>query len=209
MTQRSAGGRPRPAGGAQSDASGASPLLLAVGGAVASGKSITARWLADRLDAAHFGADAVRADLQEHGRPGGWDPEAWRPVYRELLRRGEAVLVAGRSAILDGSFRTREARVAARRLARERGARFRFVECRAGADAIARRLAARERAEGHGGWTEIAERVDATWEPISELAPTEQSVVDTGGDRAELGRRLEGLASELLAPERSGTTQGT
>jgi len=209
MTRRGGVTRAEPAPEARPGASAAPALLLAVGGAVASGKSTAARWLAERLDADQLAADAVRADLQEHGRPGGWDPGAWEPVYRELLQRADAVLASGRSAVLDGSFRTREARVAARRLARERGARFRFVECRAGADAIRGRLAARERAEGHAGWTEIAERVDAAWEPLSELAPGERSVVDTGGAPSELDGRLERLAAELLAPERSGCIQGT
>jgi len=209
MTRPSVGARAGPGREARPGTCAPPPLLLAVGGAVASGKSTAARWLAERLDADHLAADAVRADLQEHGRPGGWDPGAWRPVYRELLERAGAVLASGRSVVVDGSFRSREARAAARRLARERGARFRFLECRAGADAIRRRLAARERAEGHAGWTEIAQGVDAAWEPPTELDPGERSVVDTGGDRSQLGRRLEGLVATRLAPERSGSIQGT
>jgi len=178
--------------------SGPPPVLLAVGGLVASGKSTAARWLARRLGAAHLAADAVRRDLREHGRPGGWDPEAWRPIYRELLQRAAGELAAGRSVVLDGSFRTRAARAAARRLAREHGVRFRLVECRAAPEVLQRRLAAREREEGHPGWTEIAEGVAEGWESAVDLPGEEHRILDTGGDPAGLPSRLERLASEAL-----------
>jgi uncharacterized protein len=152
--------------------------LVAVGGLIASGKSTIAAALAQELAAPVVATDVVRKRLAgvaprtplRHGPwQGAYAPEATRAVYRGVLDRARAVLDSGRPAVLDGSFRARDDREAARALAREAGVPFVFVECRAPAEVCRQRL--RERARHPGvsdGRLELQDDFAAAWEPVGE-----------------------------------------
>ncbi len=181
------------------------PALVAVGGLIASGKSTIAERVAAQVTAPIVDADRTRKYLLgvEAERPvrvpsfeGPYSPAATTAVYEELLRRASAVLASGRPVVVDASFRSREHRAAAKRLAEEHGVPFHFVECRAGLAAIKRRLARREREAGvSDGRLEILDDFVASWQPVGELPASEHLVLDTGRPLAEtvemLRRRLD------------------
>jgi uncharacterized protein len=109
------------------------------------------------------------------------------------------VLASGRSVIVDASFRSRAARAAVRKLARDAGVPFVFVECRASESVSRERLVARE------GVANVSDaRVDlyddfvARYEPVTELSPAEHAVVDTSGTLAE---SLRAVRSAGLLPD--------
>lgn len=186
------------------------PVVVAMGGQVASGKSTLARALADRMAAPRVVADRVRDHLL-HGAPGARRPgearevheaawaEAFAPgfharVYGELLRRGAVVLATRRAVVLDACFPRARDRAAARALALRRGLPFRFVECRIDPETQRARLAERDAVSPNGGWGEIAARFASGWAPADELTDEERIVVDTARPPEEA---LAALAAQL------------
>ncbi len=165
------------------------PVVVAVGGVIASGKSTIADAVADRLGAPVVDADRTRksllgvghrAELHVGAFEGPYDPRVTDTVYDEVIRRAEVVLDSGRPVVLDASFRTRAMRERARALAKRHGIPFLFVECRAEEDVCVARLAKRE-AEGSvsdGRRAIFADFVKAV-EPTVELAEAEHLVLDT------------------------------
>lgn len=159
------------------------PILLAMSGSVASGKSSLARPLASRLGAMRIEGDRVRDDLLESSR----DPvheahwaRAFAPifeeqVYAEMLRRADRELALGRAVVIDACFPRNAQRLRARSVARARGAAFLLVECLVPAAVVEARLAERDAAAGRAGWRSIHDALAERLEPISELAPDEHA----------------------------------
>ena len=116
------------------------PVLVVVGGQVASGKSTVARALAARLAAPRIEADRIR-DFLLGDRPGrtvhesqwarSFEPGFEQEVYDEVLRRAAFALDSGRPLVIDACFSRARQRADARALARRCGRPFLFVECRA------------------------------------------------------------------------------
>ncbi|MBX3232493.1 MAG: dephospho-CoA kinase [Labilithrix sp.] len=167
------------------------PVVVVVAGGIASGKTTLAARLAEHLSAPVVEADRTRKQMlgiaaTEHATAGAWqgayDPSFSVKVYAEMNRRAQAVLGSGRPVILDGSFRTAEARALARELAIAHGVPFRLVECRVPADVARARVAARDAATSTSDATpDIVDAFAAAFEPIRELSPGEHIVVDTSG----------------------------
>jgi aminoglycoside phosphotransferase family enzyme/predicted kinase len=168
------------------------PRLLITCGLSGTGKSVVARALAGRDDLVILASDVVRKQLagldpathQRRGYQAGiYSPAATRRTYRELLRRGRQLLLAGRSVVLDATFSRREWRTRAATLADQVGALFLCVECRAAEVEVCRRIAERARdprATSDAGWeTYLAQR--ATFEPVDELSEWQHIVLDTVG----------------------------
>jgi predicted kinase len=176
------------------------PVVVAVGGLVASGKSTVSRELAESLGAPRVHADRVRDQLLGD-RPGcvvhesRWTrslaPGFGERVYRELLRRAAIVLDSGRSIVLDACFPQARQRATARRLARRAGRPFLFVECRTDPATQAARLAARDAQAERPGWIEIHRELAEQWEPVRELGAVELLILDTGRPLAESLARVE------------------
>jgi aminoglycoside phosphotransferase family enzyme/predicted kinase len=177
------------------------PTVVAVGGLLAAGKSSVARALGGDLAVPVVDSDRTRkfmaqlapttliADDAWHG---AYAPEATDRVYTEVLARARAVVGSGRSVIVDASFRSAKLRARAVALARQLGASFLFVECRAPLEVLRERLRARDAARSSSeivsdGRLAILDDFLARWEPVVELAPDEHVVVDTS---EELGRCL-------------------
>jgi hypothetical protein len=122
--------------------------LVVVTGLSGSGKSTLAAALAARTGLAHVNSDRTRkalAGLAATAR-GGRDLYSARrsaATYRALYAAAAAELAAGRGVIIDATFQRRVDRDAARAVAAAAGAPLLFVECRADAAEIRRRLAAR------------------------------------------------------------------
>ncbi len=180
------------------------PVVVAVGGLIGAGKTTVACRLGAELTAPAIDADRTRkhmlgveAEEKVYVAPfrGAYRPEFSQEVYSEVLRRAAAVLDSGRAVVLDASFRTRAARELARRLAREHGVPFHFVECDAAPELCRRRLEERARkANVSDGRLEIFEDFVARWQPVDELPEAEHSILDTskplGTNVAALRRRI-------------------
>lgn len=174
------------------------PMLLAVGGWMASGKSSLAAALAQRLGARLISADAVRRELHDAGREEAFVPGFSATLYPLVLRRAEEAVAAGATVVVDGTFRSSEMRGAARELADRLGVPFRFIECRASVEVCHSRLRARERARGDSGWLDMFEAFLELWEPPEELPETEHLRIDTNGP---LEASLAALLAALGRPE--------
>ncbi len=155
-------------------------MLVTVAGWIASGKSTVARGLAAHLSAELVVADEIRAEHAAGGQPEAYAPGFSAVVYDELFARARGALDEGHSVVLDATFRDRDLRARARRLAAECGASFRFVECRAGEEVCRARLREREMA-GAPGWLAMFEHFLPLWEDPDEIPAAEREVVDTSG----------------------------
>lgn len=165
------------------------PVVVAVGGVIASGKSTVAEALGDRLSAPVIDADRTRKRLlgiaptnhaNSEAFSGPYDAATTDRVYAELMLRASIVLESGRPVVLDASFRTEELRRAARDLAREHDVPFMFVECRARPSVCRERLARRERESSvSDGRLAIFDAFCARVEPVREIADASLVVVDT------------------------------
>jgi uncharacterized protein len=176
------------------------PMLVCVGGIVASGKSTIADHLGVELGAPVIEADRTRKHMLGvapglHLDAGSWsgayDPAFTERVYGELLRRADVVLASGRPVVLDASFRSREMRRRARALAEKHRVSFRFVECRASAEVSRERLARREVESGvSDARVSLLEEFRAHFEPPDEVDSAERLVLDTTRPLAESLARL-------------------
>ncbi len=165
------------------------PALVAVGGVIASGKSTIASMVGEELSAPVVDADRTRKGmlgvaptekLSDAAWQGAYDPTFTEAVYKEVWRRAGVVLASGRPVVMDASFRARSMRSDARDLAILHSAPFRFLECRAPPDVCRARLEVREHAGGvSDGRLAIFDSFAARFEPVTELAKTEHTVVDT------------------------------
>jgi predicted kinase len=166
------------------------PMVIGVGGIIASGKSTIAERIADELSAPIVDADRTRKALagvaalqpmHEGAWAGAYDPAFTERVYAEVLRRAGVILASGRPVVLDASFRSRAHRAAARTLAQAHGVPFRFLECRCDPAVCRARLAEREKASSvSDGRTEIFDVFRARFEEVDELPGAEHIVLNTG-----------------------------
>jgi predicted kinase len=180
------------------------PLLVCVGGVIASGKSTVADQIALEMSAPVVDADRTRKHLlgvapSFHVAEGAWrgayDPDVTEHVYAEVLRRAGIVLSSGRPVIIDASFRSRHMRRLARELATAHGVPFRFVECRAAQEVCRQRLQRREFETGvSDARLPILEDFRRRFEPPDELAIDEHLVLDTA---EPLDRSLAALRANL------------
>lgn len=106
--------------------SGAVPLppVVLVLGLPGSGKSYFAERLARRLGGPWLASDVVRGELGLRGR---YDRESIDRVYDELLRRAEATIRDGATAVVDATFSSRRYRDAAHEAARRLGVPLRTI----------------------------------------------------------------------------------
>lgn len=111
------------------------PLCLVVWGLSGSGKSILARELSERLMAELIQTDALRKELFASSDrewafgEGPYRVEHRNQVYDAVLRRAIAILVAGRSVVLDGTYLAAEQRAKAMAMANWHHAQPLFVYC--------------------------------------------------------------------------------
>ena len=166
-----------------------SPVVVAVGGVIASGKSTIAEAVGDRLSAPVIDADRTRKHLagiaattHDSSAPfeGPYAQGMTDLVYAEVMQRGSTVLESGRPVVLDASFRSAEMRRAARDLAAEHGVPFLMVECRARSEVCRERLVRREgESNVSDGRLAVFDAFAARMEPITELDASECVTLDT------------------------------
>ena len=165
------------------------PVVVAVGGVIASGKSTVADALGDRLSAPVIDADRTRKHLvglaatthdTSAAFEGPYEQGMTDLVYGELMLRAATVLESGRPVVLDASFRSADMRRAARDLAAEHGVPFLMLECRARPEVCRARLVRREgESNVSDGRLAIFDAFAARMEPVTELDASERLIVDT------------------------------
>lgn len=175
------------------------PVVVAVAGGIASGKSSLADRLGEELSAPIVDADRTRKHMIGLAPTAHASTDAWKGaydlgfserVYAEVLRRADAVLASGRPVIIDASFRSAASRKAARDLAMEHGVPFRLLECTAPLELCRQRLVARDVSSSvSDATTDIFDSFYAGYEPIEELDPTEHVRIDTSRDVADAVRQ--------------------
>lgn len=178
------------------------PTVVAMGGQVASGKSTVARHIARRIGAPVVSSDATRdyllgerlnEDLHEVRWERAYEAGFGTRVYDEVMRRAGEVLTSGRPVVIDGCFRSREQRAAARALAERFGHPFHFVEANVSREVQRERLM--ERAERDDVelevWTDIADDLRADWQAADELPREEYLRLDTDQPLEENADRIE------------------
>ncbi len=165
------------------------PVVVAVGGVMAAGKSTVADQLGRALAAPVLDTDRTRKFLldvpstvpcPEPAWQGAYAPEVTKRVYDEVFRRANVVLDSGRSVVLDASFRSAALRTEARQLAERHGVPFYFVECQASPSLCRERL--RRRATEHGvsdGRLAIFDDFLKRWEAVHEIPRAQHLIVDT------------------------------
>lgn len=177
------------------------PMVIAVGGILAAGKSTLSSWLSAEIGAPIVEADRTRKHMigvapTTHVNDGAWsgayDKGFTDKVYAELLRRASVVLDSGRPVILDASFRSPKMRLSAQSLARAHDVPFCFVECRAPNDVCKARLVARQaRADSvSDGRIAIFDDFVKEWQPVTELPAAEHLIIDTSAAEAETRRAV-------------------
>jgi uncharacterized protein len=160
------------------------PLLMGIGGVIASGKSTLADALTAALGVPVVSADAVRKSLAglRHAERGGsalYAPNVTARVHDELLARAGHVLGSGRPVLLDTTFSARALRDRVRALAAARGAAFLLLEVRVPEEVVRARLRARSASGGlSDAREEHATDLLAAFEPFTDLAPEEHLLLD-------------------------------
>ncbi|WP_240318880.1 AAA family ATPase [Halorussus rarus] len=117
------------------------PRLIVVCGLPGVGKTTVAEDIADRLDGRLLRTDVVRKELLTDP---DYTEEESRMVYRELFDRASEIVEAGRSAVLDGTFKDAGDRDRAAELSESLGAEFRLVKVECAEDVVRERIARRE-----------------------------------------------------------------
>lgn len=176
------------------------PRVVAVGGWMAAGKSTVAEQVGRLLAAPILDADRTRKSMLgieatrfagENAWKGAYDPGFTQHVYAELFRRAGVVLEAGRSVVLDASFRSPGMRASARALAEKHGTPFLMLECRAPKEVCRQRLASREQGEHvSDGRLQVFDDFIARFEAVTELPAAEHLVLDTTSPVPAIEARL-------------------
>lgn len=177
------------------------PALLVVAGLMGTGKSRLASEVARRWGLEYVASDAVRKTLAsiaptEHRyEPFGqgiYSPDFSQRTYEAMLREARERLMAGKSVVVDGTFRLAKERQQAVEVARETGAHVWIIECTAPEDEIHRRLDRRLRTPGsvsNGRW-ELFSQQRREWEPVTEVPPSHRITLDTSTHPAQTVQQL-------------------
>lgn len=160
------------------------PLVLAVAGVAASGKSTLARAVSDVSGIEMLDSDRVRKELAglspEQRAPARlYDAEHDRATYRELMHRAGLLAREHGAVVVEATFRDPLQRHHLAQVAQAEGARCVFVECRAPAPVLRERAVRRARAahDPSDATAAVALRQLSEWVPFEE--PLAHVPVDT------------------------------
>jgi uncharacterized protein len=186
------------------------PVVVVVGGLVGAGKSTLAEALARGIGMPVVSSDHTRKHLggiapDERAPPEQYASGFTARTYDEMFRRAEQVLLAGRSVLLDGTFRSVEARQAARELATAHGAPFLFVEATCDEATLRDRLAARAMVRRESDADQaVLERIRGEFTPVVELPGHELLIVDTRAPAHAVVSRVAARMQDLRASGQAG-----
>jgi aminoglycoside phosphotransferase family enzyme/predicted kinase len=177
------------------------PSVILVTGVTGTGKTTLAAELGRRWGLEHISSDLVRKGLAgidpserryETFGEGIYSPEFSYRTYQAMLDEGRRQLLAGRSVVLDGTYRRRTERTAAVEMARALGADCWIVQCALNDSQARERLLSRQArgdSSSDGRW-DIFHRQLAQWESVAEVPPERHILLDTGGSFEENVLRL-------------------
>jgi aminoglycoside phosphotransferase family enzyme/predicted kinase len=192
---------------AQALARRAPAALVVMHGLAGSGKSSVSAGLVEALGAVRVRSDVERkrlhgldAGARTHAAPGEglYAPQADRLTYARLAALAGQCLAAGFPVVVDATFLARSWREAFRDLARDHGARFALVGCKAPLHTLRLRVDLRERAAmdaSEAGLAVLARQVDRM-EPLGEDELTDAIIVDTDSGEA-IPAALQAVAGRL------------
>jgi aminoglycoside phosphotransferase family enzyme/predicted kinase len=190
---------------------GSRPMVIAVMGRVASGKSTLARSLSEELGWKFFSSDRIRKELAgvslyirgdeiERGRL--YSESMSNKTYEALRRHATEQLEQHRGVILDATFSSPHRRQGLRRAIEGMGADYCFIESLAGVATIRQRLAARAKSshEISDARLEDFEALDRGYEAPVELQRQHHVGVKTARTiEAVLATTLKALARRRAA----------
>lgn len=161
---------------------GAGPRIVVVCGPPGVGKSTVAKRIADRLGTDVLRTDVLRKELFE-------DPEytntETNQTYEALFERMSAVVEDGRSAVVDGTFRTREIRQRARKRAELHDVSVSLVNVTCDESVVEARIDQRE--DVSDADFEIHKQLKSEFEPIE----MPHLVIDNSGGLDVLYRQID------------------
>jgi len=177
------------------------PMLAITAGLIGTGKSTIARYLAEPLGWEWLRVDVLRKKMAqisplehrfEKFHRGIYSPDFSRKTYQALFDRARSFLDGGKSVILDGSFKKRTDRTAARDLAQETQADFLLIECSSSDEEIHKRLVrrAREKNEPSDGRAELLAEQKRDYEPVEGFDPALYLPLNTECPPQELLARI-------------------
>jgi len=161
------------------------PRLVVVCGLPGAGKTTVAEHAVDALDAELLRTDVVRKELFPDPE---YTPAEVQAVYDELLARAAESLRAGDPVVLDGTFKERELRGAARRTAEAVGVPLTLVKVECDEDVVRDRIRARSGDESDADF-EIHQQFREQFEAIA----GEHALVDNSGTLDETLGRVDDL----------------
>lgn len=156
------------------------PILLAVGGLIATGKSTLAGLIGALTGFEVFSSDLERKQLAgaapterkgDRYQRGIYSAEFTDKTYARLLERVDRCLGGGRGAVVDASFAAARQRRPFLELAHRRGVPALFIECESAERIVQARLTARQSdpaAVSDADW-ETYKQMRESFEPFSEL----------------------------------------
>jgi uncharacterized protein len=171
--------------------SGSIPLVLVIMGRAGAGKTSVARQLAMELDWAVFSSDEIRKTLAgvpltqrtpRELRDKLYSEQMTQETYKKLVEDGLGELTAHDGVILDATFSSRMNRDFLREQCAKANVRLQAVELDADLATIEDRLRERDKtaSEVSDARLEDFEKLIATYEPPSELAPDLMRISATG-----------------------------
>ena len=175
--------------------------LIIMCGLMGTGKSRLAAAIAAPLGATVITLDSLRKEmlgipkeerhLEDFGQ-GIYAPEITKQTYDEARRRASGLLAAGRSVIIDGSFKRRDERRAAESLAREHRADFFAVECRCSDECVRERLCGRisDDTEVSDGRWELYSNQKDDFDNVNEWNTANHIVIDTNNSLDALRKKV-------------------
>ena len=192
------------------------PTLILITGLMGTGKSVLAAQAAPRLGAEVIRSDVLRKEILrmaptdrhyvEFGE-GIYSDDISGKTYMAAHNRAEVLLKAGRSVIIDASYKKRDERIHAFDMARRLGAAFLVIECICRDEIVRERLERRvkdQREASDGRW-EIYEAQKNDFDRIDELPRRAYLALDTSLPTEECVRKIiERLRSRLSCLGSSG-----
>jgi len=177
------------------------PKLVVVSGLPGVGKTYIAERLAKRCNWFHLTTDVIRKELaglsiEEHyyGDPKLYSQEMSSKTYKEMMRRAEAYLRAGKTCILDATFNKREPRQEAIQLAERLNTKLYHIHFICPQDTVLRRLERRSgEVSASDATPEVYFKMKEDFEPFEPYKP--HSIIDTTEDLEAILKRVEALIS--------------
>lgn len=186
-----------------------SPVVVVIFGLIATGKTTLARALGQQRGWPVIHSDVVRKSLAglppktrvlETFGAGIYTPGFSERTYQELRRRARQYLEAGRSVILDGSYKRARERALVQQLAQELGARAAFIYCTCSPEEVQRRLAQRGQNQQavSDGRAELLAAQQQDFDPLEERCRSDLLILDTGRPLETLVQEAENFLSGFI-----------